>query len=334
MKVFGLTGGIGAGKSTVGRLFRAAGVYSLDADQLARDAVAPGSTGLAALVDAFGEGILAPPDPATPGAPRGLDRAAVARLVFNNKVARETLNAIVHPEVGRLMRAALLAAEAAGEVLAIYEIPLLFENHLEAMFERTILVAAPEDERIRRVVGRDGVTEGDVRARIAAQMPESDKIARADWIIDNAGDSSNLARQALMALWSARGIAGAFGKTGVGGIAAAAAEVGAVQVALGSQGELVADVVTAFAADPREQVRAQAVVARARPSGQGGGAGGFVLCVGGSATGREVRAVESSLGAEFESVAYVPAGQVAAAHAAFFTATNGYRTGPLVSWFS
>lgn len=177
--MFGLTGGIGSGKSTVGRRFRARGLPVIDADELAREAVARGSTGLAAIVERFGSGVLGPDGE--------LDRKALASRVFSDDAARGALNAITHPRVAELSAARASALDARGEPLACYEVPLLFEAHLEAVLRPVVVVSAPLEVQIARALARDGGTEADVRARVRAQMPLEEKVRRADHVIDNAG---------------------------------------------------------------------------------------------------------------------------------------------------
>ncbi|MFO0758257.1 MAG: dephospho-CoA kinase [Byssovorax sp.] len=180
LHLFGLTGGLASGKSTVAARFRALGLPVIDADQLAREVVAPGSEGLQAVVKAFGEGVLA--------ADGSLDRARMAELVFSSPDKRRTLNSIVHPRIAALTaeRAAELAA--AGETLACYEAALLVENGIADAFRPLVVVAVPLDVQVARAMARDGATEEQARARIAAQLPLSAKVAAADFVIDNGGD--------------------------------------------------------------------------------------------------------------------------------------------------
>ncbi len=175
--IIGLTGGIASGKSTVANLLREKGVVVVDADVLARDAVAKGSAGLAEIVSQFGEDILT--------ADGDLDRAKMGTLVFGDDDARQALNHIVHPEVARLFGEHLMAASERGDDWLVYEVPLLFENNLDAMMESTILVATDEARQIARMAERDGLNEADAKARIAAQMPLEEKRTRATWVINN-----------------------------------------------------------------------------------------------------------------------------------------------------
>jgi dephospho-CoA kinase len=177
----GLTGGIGSGKSAVARLFRGWGADVIDADVLAREAVAPGTTGLARIAERWPEVI---------GAERALDRAALSRIVFADPAARAALNDIVHPRV-REAAEALEAATAPGS-LVVHVVPLLFEGDYWKSCAANVLVTAPPETRIARVVARDAVTAADVRARMAAQIDPAAAAARADFIIENDADLATL----------------------------------------------------------------------------------------------------------------------------------------------
>lgn len=177
--VFGLTGGLASGKSTVGRMFRARGIPVIDADLLAREVVERGSEGLAAVVAALGEDILLPDG--------SLDRAKVAAIVFPDAEKRRTLNSIVHPRIGALSAKRIAEAEAGGHALACYEAALLVENKLVEAFRPLVVVAVPEDVQIARAMARDSATEEQARARVAAQLPLSAKVAVADFVIDTTG---------------------------------------------------------------------------------------------------------------------------------------------------
>jgi len=185
MHLFGLTGGIASGKSAVAARLRARGVPVIDADALAREVVAKGSEGLADIVRAFGEDVLAPDG--------SLDRKRVADRVFSDANARRTLNAITHPLIGALTsrRAAELAAR--GEPLACYEAALIVENHMADAFRPLVVVSAPEALQVERAVVRDGAKEDDVRARMSSQTPLAAKIAVADFVIENDGTLAALA---------------------------------------------------------------------------------------------------------------------------------------------
>jgi dephospho-CoA kinase len=179
LRLFGLTGGIGSGKSTVARRFRERGLPVIDADELARLAVARGTDGLREVVDRFGKGVL--------DAAGELDRKKLAAVVFGDDVARRALNAITHPRVAALSAERSAELERRGEPLACYEVPLLFEAHLEEAFRPVVVVTAPLEVQVERARARDGSTPDDVLARVRAQMPLTEKLKRADYVIDNAG---------------------------------------------------------------------------------------------------------------------------------------------------
>jgi dephospho-CoA kinase len=169
-----LTGGIATGKSHCLRRFAELGVPVIDADTLSREAVAPGTSGLDAVVGRFGSGVLA--------ADGALDRAALARIVFADPRARASLEAIVHPEVYRRIRE-WFANLPPGTRLAIADIPLLYETGQEHEFDRVIVAACEPQEQMRRVISRNLLTEEDARARLAAQWPIAEKVSRADRVI-------------------------------------------------------------------------------------------------------------------------------------------------------
>lgn len=190
--IFGLTGGLASGKSTVAARFRARGVPVIDADQLAREVVAPGTAGLAEVVLAFGEDVLLPDG--------SLDRAKVADRVFNDPSLRRKLNSIVHPRIGAVSRERVAALAAEGERLICYEAALLVENGLADGFRPLVVVAVPEAVQLARAVARDGSTEEQARARIAAQKPLAEKVAVADYVIDNTGSREETERRADLVL--------------------------------------------------------------------------------------------------------------------------------------
>ncbi len=201
MLVFGLTGGIASGKSTVAARLRARGVPVIDADALSREAVIKGSSGFSEIVDAFGSDVLAPNG--------DLDRKALARIVFEDDGKRRTLNAIVHPRVGALTAARAAALGERGEPLACYEAALIVENGLADAFRPLVVVAASEQAQIARALARDGATEGEVAARIRAQIPLAEKVRVADHVIENDGDLGDLERKTdhvLAEICRARGI--------------------------------------------------------------------------------------------------------------------------------
>lgn len=186
--LFGLTGGLASGKSTVAARFRAQGLPVIDADELAREVVLPGSPAVDAVAAALGASVKKPDG--------SLDRAAVAAIVFADAEKRRALNAILHPAIGALTAERAAALEARGEPLACYEAALLVENGLADIFRPLVVVAVPEEIQVERAMKRDSATEEQARARLAAQFPLAKKVAVADYVIDNAGDRAATERQA------------------------------------------------------------------------------------------------------------------------------------------
>lgn len=180
----GLTGGIGSGKSTVSALLAGHGAQIVDADVLAREVVAAGSPGLAAIVDAFGGGVLSPDG--------SLDRPALAGVVFGDPAARATLDGIVHPLVRA--RAVELITAMPDDAVVVQDIPLLVETGQGAAFDLVLVVEADPETRVARLVQR-GSAEADARARIAAQATDEQRRAVADVVLDNSGTRERLAEQ-------------------------------------------------------------------------------------------------------------------------------------------
>ncbi|KUH97693.1 dephospho-CoA kinase [Mycolicibacterium acapulense] len=189
----GLSGGIGAGKSTVSSTFSDLGGIVVDGDVIAREVVEPGTEGLAKLVDAFGREILH-----DDGA---LNRPALAAIAFSDEQKRQTLNGIVHPLVAH--RRSELIAAAAEDAVIIEDIPLLVESGMAPMFPLVVIVHADEEVRVRRLLEHRGFTEEDARARIAAQATEEQRRAVADVWLDNSGTAGELVELAR-ALWHER----------------------------------------------------------------------------------------------------------------------------------
>jgi dephospho-CoA kinase len=179
--IIGLTGGIGSGKSTVAAMLRQLGAPIVDADQLARQVVEPGTPALAEIEARFGPDVL-------DGEGR-LDRKRLGAYVFGNPAARAQLNAITHPRIAEASRAAMAALGAAGQPVAVYEAALLVENKVHHGLDGLIVVAVSEEAQIERLCQRDEIDEDAARARLAAQLPLADKIAVADWVIDNGGST-------------------------------------------------------------------------------------------------------------------------------------------------
>ncbi|MEM7158288.1 MAG: dephospho-CoA kinase [Myxococcota bacterium] len=187
MDVYGLTGGIGSGKSTVADLLEEYGVPVVSADELSRVVVARGSEGLQAVVDKFGAEVV--------DANGDLDRRRMASIVFGDAERRRELEAILHPRIRDRFEQVLDALEKAGHEVCVYEVPLLFERNLQGEMKAVLLVTAPIEDRVARVRARDNVTETEVRARIAAQMDEETKRRRADYIVENTGSLDDLRRE-------------------------------------------------------------------------------------------------------------------------------------------
>lgn len=172
-----LTGGIASGKSTVARMLEARGVVIVDSDVLAREVVEPGTEGLAAIVDRFGDAVLQPDG--------SLDRARLGSLVFADAQARADLNAIVHPLVRR--RAEQLEASAPAGALVVQVIPLLVEAGLVEGFDHVVVVDVDEAEQLRRLMSRNGFSYDEAMARIRAQTSREERLRVADTVIDSSG---------------------------------------------------------------------------------------------------------------------------------------------------
>ncbi|MFJ2057274.1 dephospho-CoA kinase [Streptomyces sp. NPDC087908] len=173
----GLTGGIGAGKSEVSRLLVSYGAVLIDADRIAREVVEPGTPGLAAVVEAFGDDILT--------AEGTLDRPRLGSLVFADADRLATLNAIVHPLVGA--RSAELEGWAAEGDVVVHDVPLLTENGLAPLYDLVIVVDASPETQLDRLVRLRGMAESEARARMSAQATRAERLAVADLVIDNDG---------------------------------------------------------------------------------------------------------------------------------------------------
>jgi dephospho-CoA kinase len=182
----GLTGGIGSGKSTVARLLERRGAAVIDADQLAREAVAKGTPGFRLVVEAFG------PDVVTPDG--DLDRAALAARIFSDPVQKATLEAIVHPEVARRFEDRV-AEHRASDRVVVYVTPLLVELGLAPAFDVVVVVTASPHLRVSRVASDRGLTPDEVRRRMAAQATDDRRVEVADFLIDNDGSLGDLVPQ-------------------------------------------------------------------------------------------------------------------------------------------
>lgn len=226
----GLTGGIGAGKSAVATTFAQCGGIIVDGDVIAREVVEPGTEGLAALVEAFGDDILQPDG--------SLDRPALAAKAFSDDESRKTLNGIVHPLVGK--RRAEIIAGVPDDAVVVEDIPLLVESHMAPLFPLVVVVHADADVRLRRLVEQRGMTEDDARARIAAQADDDQRRSVADIWLDNSGTPQALA-ECAREVWDHR-------------IAPFARNLSARHVVSGSQ--------QVVPADPTWPEQAQRIVAR------------------------------------------------------------------------
>ena len=197
MTVVALTGGIASGKTTVTEALRANGIAVVDADVLARDAVAPGSPGLNAILTAFGPQVVGPDGE--------LDRAALASRVFSDEKARGTLNSIVHPEVHRLSHALFARhSEEHPEIPLVYAVPLLVESRRTSEFDAVVVVHAPREERIGRLITHRGISPEEATQRVDAQASDEERLAVADCVIDasvSLEHTREAASQLAQALW-------------------------------------------------------------------------------------------------------------------------------------
>lgn len=190
--IAGLTGGIACGKSTVSRLLAQRGAALVDADEVAREVVAPGSDGLAELVAAFGPDILR--------ADGTLDRERLGARVFSDPAARARLNEITHPRIAVLSLLRLQQARDTGAPVVVYDAALLFETGRAEAFRPLVVVTAPREVQSARLMARDGLSAEQALARIDSQMPVAEKARRADHVIDNGGTLAQTEAQ-VEALW-------------------------------------------------------------------------------------------------------------------------------------
>lgn len=182
--VVGLTGGIGSGKSTVAAILAELGAFVVDADRIARDVVAPHSDGLQQIVSAFGEDVLQPDG--------SLDRAKLAAIVFADPEKRSQLDAITHPRIAELTQRQF--AQATDQQIIVHDVPLLTELGLAPNYGHVIVVDSPDEIRVQRLVER-GLTEEDARARMASQATREQRLAIADYVVDNSGSRESLRHQ-------------------------------------------------------------------------------------------------------------------------------------------
>ena len=177
--IVGLTGGIASGKTTVAEMFAELGVPVVDADELAREIVEPGQPALADIRDAFGDEVIRDDG--------RLDREALGAVVFDDEQARERLESITHPRIARRMRDRAQILREEGHDWIIYDAALIVENGLHEWLDALIVVAANRRDQVDRIVARDGLAREEANARIDSQLPLDQKIAVADWVIDNSG---------------------------------------------------------------------------------------------------------------------------------------------------
>ncbi len=187
MRVFGLTGNFGSGKSTVAAMFRQAGIPVLDADRISRDVTAPGGLAYDAVVREFGREILLDDG--------SVDRGKLGEIVFSGPVRRTRLEAITHPSILEAMKAAIGKLSRKGYRAAIVEAALILESGRKGLFERVITVRCDGETQLRRVMARDGISRDEAAARIRAQMDAEEKARGSDHVIDNSGDPEDTRRQ-------------------------------------------------------------------------------------------------------------------------------------------
>lgn len=197
--VIGLTGGIASGKSTVGKMLRQLGAEVIDADEVARAVVAPGRPAYEKLVETFGREILKPADAATPDVAPPIDRERLAALVFHDESARQKLNAITHPEIAAESAERIVEIGERGGI-AIYEATLLVENKVYRGLDGLIVVDIPESMQLERAHQR-GLPLPQAEARMRAQARRADRLALANWVIDNQGDEAST-RQQVAKVWA------------------------------------------------------------------------------------------------------------------------------------
>ena len=179
IRVIGLTGGIATGKSSIARFIQSKGVLVIDADQLAREAVEPGSRGLAEVVAAFGTGVLAPDGQ--------LNRKRLGELVFSDSVRRRQLEGILHPEIGRLAEERISRAAGSGQLVVFYEAPLLVEAGVTGRVDEVWVVTVRPEVQLERLVQRDGISRAEAQRMIDSQMPLAEKETYGRVVIDNSG---------------------------------------------------------------------------------------------------------------------------------------------------
>lgn len=187
MKVYGLTGGIASGKSTVTALIRAAGHEVIDADEIVRSLYDPGKPVFNAILKAFGAGVL--------DREGQIDRQVLASMIFGDAASRHRLNAVTHPIIYEEVNRRIEAARVRGDQMVFVDVPLLFESNREQFYDAVILVFVEPEDQLNRLMDRNGLTADEAKARIVSQMPIHEKLELADYIIDNTGGRDQLKTQ-------------------------------------------------------------------------------------------------------------------------------------------
>jgi dephospho-CoA kinase len=186
VRFIGLTGGIASGKSTVSAMLRELGAQIIDADVVAREVVEPGQPALAEIAARF-PGVL--------GADGRLDRQKLGERIFGDEAERAALNAIIHPRIQHRFMEQTAALEKAGHELVVYDAPLLIENRIHEWMNGVILVTAPREVQLARLIARNGLTRAQAEGRLASQLPLEEKQQYATWIVDNKGDLADTRAQ-------------------------------------------------------------------------------------------------------------------------------------------
>lgn len=199
MKRIGLTGGIGSGKSTVAQLLAREGFPIIDADAVAREIVQPGEPALAELVEVFGEGIIR--------ADGTLDRAALAAVAFADEPSTARLNRITHPRIQAEVEQRFAEYERQNQPVAVYDVPLLAENDLGRSFDFVVVVHAPVEQRIQRLMQSRGMDYADAAARIKRQADDKTRLRQADYVVDNSGDVDHLREETAVLAAALRALA-------------------------------------------------------------------------------------------------------------------------------
>lgn len=181
-----VTGGAASGKSAVSKQLESLGAHVIDLDALSREAAAPGTAVLSAIADRFGPEIISPDGQ--------LERRKLRDIITRNESARQQLEALIHPEIFRLMARDIKKAEARGEKMIVVEVPLLYETGMASLFDAVVAVTADTRLRIERLVDRDGVTRDQARALLDVQMDDAEKISRSRYVLTNNGSSEALKR--------------------------------------------------------------------------------------------------------------------------------------------